>query len=51
MMSGMAEEIANQTTTHNNNNSPYYALAGLDNIHIDPQIFHPFESNSFLTSH
>jgi hypothetical protein len=45
MMSGMAEEIANQTT--HNNNSPYYTLVGLDNIDIDPQIFHPFESNGF----
>jgi hypothetical protein len=53
MMSGMAEEIANQTThnnnnnNNNNNNSPYYTLVGLDNIDIDPQIFHPFESNGF----
>ena len=47
MMSGMAEEIANQTTHNNNNNSPYYTLVGLDNIDIDPQIFHPFESNGF----
>ena len=42
MMSGMAEEIANQTS---HNNSPYYTLVGLDNIDIDPQIFHPFERN------
>ena len=46
MMSGMAEEIANQTS-HNNNNSPYVELVGLDYIDIDPQIFHPFERNGF----
>jgi len=44
MMSGMAEEIANQTS---HNNSPYVELVGLDNIDIDPQIFHPFERNGF----
>jgi hypothetical protein len=47
MMSGMAEEIANQATHSNSNNSPYFELVGLDNIDIDPQIFHPFESNGF----
>ena len=45
MISGMAEEIEKQT--QNDMTSPYYRLQGLDNIDIDPSLFHPFERNAF----
>ncbi len=45
MISGMAEEIEKQT--RNDMTSPYYRLQGLDNIDIDPPLFHPFERNGF----